>query len=245
MKNHKPNVLAVISARGGSKGVPGKNLKTLGDRPLLAYVCQKAAAVPSIDRVICSTDSVEIAEVAKQYGAEIPALRPPELSGDSVPLIDVTQYMMRELDKEGWRADIVVQLAPTCPFMRPFSIESAIKDITELDCDCVVSLKRIEHEHPYRARVISDTGYFENFIQDINVEAIHSRQDLPDLYCTTGGLYARKRKLLDDYDGSDFALGEHRKALVFDDIESTNIDRLIDFQMAEFLIDQGYAKDYI
>src|SRR5207237_5403281 len=111
------------------------------------------------------------------------------------------------------------------------------------DADCAVSLKRIEHEHPYRARRVLEDGTFVNFITDLDVESFHSRQDLPPLYCTSGGLYTRRRHLLENYSGRDFALGQRRGAVLVDEVEAMNIDRLIDLQLAQFLVDQGLASD--
>ena len=89
--------------------------------------------------------------------------------------------------------------------------------------------------------------WLENFIQDINVEdkRFHSRQDLPPLYCTSGAIYTRKRHLLEKFDGSDFAMGKSRKGVIMDDIEAINIDRMIDFNFAEFLLTQNISEEYI
>lgn len=236
-------VFAVISARGGSKEVPGKNIRDLGKRPLLEYSIKKAVNSDLIDRVICSTDDEQIAAIAKKAGAEVPFKRPAELADDHTPLLSVTKHSMLEMDSLGFRADIIVQIAPTCPFIKRKRIDESIEMVMDDSCECSVSLKRIEHEHPYRARRLSEGNYFENFIQDINVEKFHSRQDLPTLYCTSGGIYTRERHLLEAYDGSDFAMGEMRRGLLLDDIEAINIDREIDFEFAEFLIEKGYAND--
>ena len=119
--------------------------------------------------------------------------------------------------------------------------------VKDNDCDCAVRIKKIEHEHPYRARRLLKNNFFENFIQDINVEdkRFHSRQDLPPLYCTSGAIYTRKRHLLEKFDGSDFAMGKSRKGVIMDDIEAINIDRMIDFNFAEFLLTQNISEEYI
>lgn len=239
------NVLAVISARGGSKEVPRKNLKLLGGKPLIWYVLKKALSSKLIDRTVCSTDSAEIAEIAKNTGVEVPFMRPARLAEDRVPLHSVTKFMMQEMDKRDYRADIIVQLSPTCPFLSIEKIDDSIRLVMQEDCESAVSLKKIEHEHPYRARKLLENNFFENFIRDINVEAFHSRQDLPLLYCTTGGIYTRKRHLLEQYEEKDFAMGKKRKGIILDEIEAVNIDCLIDFQFAEFLIEKGYALKYI
>lgn len=240
-------VLAVISARGGSKEVLRKNVREFGGMPLVAHMFKKAKACQLIDRVICSTDDDEIVQIARDCGVEVPFRRPDELAGDRTPLVLVTQHAMQAMDAQGYRADIVAQLAPTCPFITVESITRSVELAMMADCECAVSLKRIEHEHPYRARRLMEDGSFVNFIQDINVEdkCYHSRQDLPVLYCTSGGIYTRKRHLLDEFDGNDFAMGKMRKGILMDEIEAVNIDRMIDFYFAQFLISQGFASDYI
>jgi len=240
-------VLAVISARGGSKEVPRKNVRDLGGKPLVAHMFLKAKACKNIDKVICSTDDDEIAAVARECGVEVPFVRPDELADDHAPLISVTQHAMLEMDKLGFHADIVAQLAPTCPFIKTDNIEKSIQYAQREDCDCAVSLQRIEHEHPYRARRLLEEDFFENFIQDINVEdkQYHSRQDLPVLYCTSGGIYTRKRYLLEQFDGSDFAMGDTRKGVIMDDIEAVNIDRMLDFDFARYLVESGVANSYL
>lgn len=240
-------VLAIISARGGSKGVPRKNVLNFGGIPLIAHMFLKAKKCPEIDKVVCSTDDSEIGSIAKDYGVDLPFQRPKELSGDRVPLITVTKHAMLAMDDLGYKADIIVQLSPTCPFIKIENISKSIQYLIEKDCECAVSLKRIEHEHPYRARKLLKNDYFENFIQNIDVEnkQYHSRQDLPLLYCTSGAIYTRKRELLEKYDEQDFAMGKLRKGIILDDIESINIDRMIDFQFAKYLLTQNLSKEYI
>lgn len=240
-------VLAIISARGGSKGVPRKNIRDFGGIPLIAHTFLKAKKCPDIDKVICSTDNEDIALVAKDYGIDVPFLRPEDLSGDRVPLITSTKHAMLMMDNLGYKADIIVQLSPTCPFVKTDNISKSIRYVMEKECDCSVSLKKIEHEHPYRARKLLKDEYFENFIQDINVEdkKYHSRQDLPLLYATSGAIYTRKRELLETYDETDFAMGKSRKGIILDDIESVNIDRMIDFHFANFLLTQEFIKGYL
>jgi CMP-N,N'-diacetyllegionaminic acid synthase len=239
-----PRVLAIVSARGGSKGVPRKNLHELvPGEALVATAVRKAVATPGVDRVICQTDDEEIAAAAREAGAETPFKEPDDLARGDVPLITVTQHALWAMDETGYRADIVAQIAPTSPFIRTANYTEAITAVVEDRCECAVSLKRIEHEHPYRARIVDQDGFFTNFITDLPVESFHSRQDLPTLYCTSGGLYVRQRHLLDRYDGSDFALGDRRLGILLDDIEAINIDRPIDLEFAEFMISTGRIGD--
>lgn len=239
-------VLCSISARGGSKGVPGKNLKILGGNPLITYAIKTALRSNYIDKVIVSTDAENIAEVAKKNGAEV-IMRPKNLANDQAPLLDSTKYTMTTMDEKGYPADIVVQLSPTCPFINTEQIDRSIELVSVGQCECAVSLKKIQHDHPYRARILIGDDYFKNYESEINVEAkkYHSRQDLPDLYCTNGGLYTRVRRLLEEYEGDDFAMGKFRKGIIMSDIQSVNIDEIIDFQFAEFLMEKGYAKEYL
>ena len=226
----------MISARGGSKGVPGKNLRRLGDRPLLAHAIRIAQAATRVNRIVLSTEDATIAAVGREYGAETPFDRPPELAADLVPLLAVTKHGMEAMDALGYRADIVVQLSPTCPFVRPETIDRSIELVMSGGADSAVTLKRIEHEHPYRAKVLQPDATFGPFLQDIDVERFQSRQELPELFCTSGAVYTRRRQLLEDWSGHDFAFGRTPKGVVLDDIEAVNIDRLIDFLFAEFLI---------
>jgi len=238
-------VICSISARGGSKGVPGKNLKILGDKPLITFAIKAALGSKYNDKVIVSTDAENIAEVARENGAEV-IIRPSSLSSDRAPLVDSTKYTMTTMDTKEFPADIIVQLSPTCPFINTQQIDKSIEMVSGDKCECAVSLKKIQHEHPYRARILMENDYFKNYESKIDVEAkqFHARQDLPDLYCTNGGLYTRRRHLLDEYKGDDFAMGKYRKGIIMSDIESVNIDEMIDFQFAEFLIEKGYAKEY-
>jgi CMP-N-acetylneuraminic acid synthetase len=239
-------VLCSISARGGSKGVPGKNIKLLGGSPLITYAIKSALRSKYIDKVIVSTDTDKIAEVAMENGAEV-IMRPDNLAVDQTPLIDSTKYTMTAMNEKGFSADIVVQLTPTCPFINTSQIDKSIEMVTDDKCECAVSLTKIEHGHPYRARILMENDYFKNYESEIDVEArkFHSRQDLPELFSTTGGLYTRLRHLLDEYTGNDFAMGKHRRGIVMNDIQSVDINEILDFQFAEFLIEKGYADKYL
>lgn len=230
-----PNVLAVVPARGGSKGIPRKNLQPLGGKALMAWVIEAAKRSRWIRRIVVSTEDEEIAGVARSLGAETPFLRPHGLAEDVTPMIAVSKHTMEVLAGQGWRADIVVQLAIPCPFISTAKIDEAISRIADGSADCAVSLKRIEHEHPYRAKRLLDDGSFESFVKDLPVETFLSRQDLPTLYCTSGAVYAWRGSHLATWNGKDFCFGPHPKGIVVTDIEAINIDRPIDLLFAEFV----------
>ena len=141
---------------------------------------------------------------------------------------------MFKMDRLGFQSDIVIQFSPTCPFITSDLIDKGIEKIK--NSESVVSLKRIEHEHPYRAKELIENEYFVPFIKTIDVEKFQSRQELPELYCTSGALYIRRRKLLENWNGNNFAMGKKPKGLILNDIESINIDRPIDFEFAKFIM---------
>lgn len=233
------SALVVISARGGSKGVPGKNLKSLNGRPLISYAIKAALKARLVNEVIVSTEDDKIASIAKDCGAKVPFKRPAELADDKTPLVSVAKHGMKAMDELGSRADIIVQLSPTCPFITGGIIDKTIEKI--FDADSVVTLKRIEHEHPYRAKELFEGDRLRSFIKDVDVEKFQSRQDLPVLYCTSGAVYTRRRHLLENASGRDFAFGEVAKAVILSDIEAINIDRPIDFVLAEFIM-KSYSE---
>jgi CMP-N-acetylneuraminic acid synthetase len=124
----KPHVVAIIAARGGSKGLPGKNVRPLAGKPLIAYSVEAAKASPYVDRVIVTTDSPEIAEVARRFGAEVPFMRPPELAQDLTPTEPVLAHAVEWLEREEkYRVDIVVFLQPTDIFRKRSMIDETVK----------------------------------------------------------------------------------------------------------------------
>src|SRR6476661_7928333 len=117
------NLLGLIPARGGSKGIPGKNTRVLGGKPLLAYTALAAQKAEICSRLIISTDSEQIAEVAKQWKVEVPFLRPADLAEDATPMLPVILHAISEMEKAGFIADAVLLLQPTAPFRRPQDLQ--------------------------------------------------------------------------------------------------------------------------
>ena len=133
--NSQPNILGLITARGGSKGIPRKNIIPIAGRPLLAYTCLAAlASCKYISHLILSTDDDEIAGVGREYGVEAPFMRPPEIAGDNTPSIAVAQHAIRWLtEHENWTADILVLLQPTSPLRQSHHIDEAVEIMTASD----------------------------------------------------------------------------------------------------------------
>ena len=234
----KKNILCVIGARGGSKRVPKKNLKLLNNRPLMSYTISAAKKSKYIDRIVLSTESDEIKKVGLEYGAEVPFDRPKDLAQDDTKLPPVTKHAMEYMDNNGFRADIVVQLQPVCPFITPELIDESIEKVLHGGCSSAVSIKKVSGGHPYRMKTIveKESMIFEPFIKDIPVDTFQSSYFLPEVYVSSGAIYTRNRTLLDEYNGEDFALGERPGGVVLSEIESVDVNTIFDFKLAEFFI---------
>lgn len=227
-------MLGVIPARGGSKSIPRKNLKSVAGKPLIAYALEAALKSKLLDRVIVSTEDQEIARVAKSYGAEVPFIRPEELTRDEVSIIPVVQHAMKRLEEsEGWRADVIASIQPTSPLIEATDIDSAIDKLIKTGCDSVVSVCKIVHGHPYWAMRLEGDR-----LTPLNPEGYRylQKQDLPSFYVLNGALYVRRREILENWSGRDFALGEDVRAIVMDEAKSMDIDTPLDLIVAENLI---------
>ena len=153
------NIVAIVSARGGSKGIPRKNLRLLAGLPLVLHSIKNLSAVELIDKIVLSTEDDEISNVVKESNFSVDVMhRPKNLADDKTPLIKVTQHVAVELEKTGYRPDIVLQMAATCPFVKPETIKKCIIPLLENKTNCTTTLKRIEHEHPYRAKKLNPDG---------------------------------------------------------------------------------------
>ena len=232
----KFKILAVVSARGGSKGVPNKNIKKLNNVPLIIYSLKTLIKIKSIDQIIVSSDSDKILKIANSISKKIKTfIRPKYLAKDKTPLTSVVKYVALDQESKGNKFDYVLQIAPTCPFITEETYKKII-GLLKSGNDCVVTLKKIEHEHPYRAKEFNKkNSIFKSFIKNIDVERFISRQDLPTLFCTSGGVYARSLRLLKKFDEKDFNLGKNPKGVIVNDIEAINIDRQIDFDFAKLI----------
>ena len=186
--------LAVVTARGGSKGVPGKNLAPVAGRPLIAWTIAAAQGATQVTRVIVSTDSQEISGVAREWGAEVPFLRPAELARDQTPGVEPVLHAIEWLaENEGYRPNLVLLLQPTSPLRTAADIEAALARLAETGADAVVGVTLAEH-HPYWTKAIDDQGYLRNFVAADQVP--DRRQDLPPAYAVNGAIYLIRREVL-------------------------------------------------
>ncbi|MGB0431812.1 MAG: cytidylyltransferase domain-containing protein, partial [Bacteroidia bacterium] len=152
-------VLGVIPARGGSKGVPKKNIKILGNKPLIAYTIESANH-SNLKDVIVSTDSEEIAEVSKRFGAQVPFIRPNDLAGDSAKAIPVIQHALNHMLSIGNEDyDAVMMLQPTTPFRTTEDINKAIDELSQKQSESVISVIDVEGHHPARMKLMDESGF--------------------------------------------------------------------------------------
>ena len=191
-------VLGLITARGGSKGIPGKNLKLLGGRPLLHYTIEAANDTP-LDRLILSTEDQRIADVARSLGCEVPFMRPAELARDETPHLPVIQHAAAWLlEHEGYRPDVVLTLQPTSPLRSAADIAAALRMLELSGADSVVSVSEVPaHTHPMRMLRVDDNGHAVLFATGQPVRMrINRRQDLPQAWVMNGAVYACRTDVL-------------------------------------------------
>lgn len=228
-------VIGIIPARGGSKGLPGKNLKLLGGLPLVAHTIRAAKEARTLDRIILSTDSPEIAEVGRQYGVEVPFLRPRELATDDAPIVLVLTHAINWAEKDsGEKVDVVVSLQPTSPLRQGHHIEEGIQILLNTEAESVVGLCEAQH-NPYWMWVIQN-GEVHRLLDEGS--QFVRRQDLPVVYRVNGAFYANRRHVLME---QGRALGKTIRGLIMTEEESVDINSSLDFMLAESVLKSRQA----
>ena len=189
-----PSIIALITARGGSKGLPGKNVRPVGGKPLIAWTIEAALGSAAIKRVIISTDDEEIARVSREAGAEVPFLRPAEIARDDSPHILTSEHAIRWLDQHGHeRPDYLMLLQPTSPFRTTADVDAAIALARQHDAIAVVSVSEAK-PHPYKTYGLTPAGTLTTFVPcDI---PYRRRQDLPPAFTDNGALYLNRTESL-------------------------------------------------
>jgi CMP-N,N'-diacetyllegionaminic acid synthase len=193
----KKKVLGLIPARGGSKGIPNKNIRSLLGKPLITWTIEQANASQYLDTVLVSTDSREIASIATQSGASVPFLRPSELAQDESPTVDAVIHAIRQLMAVGKQFDYVVLLEPTSPLRKKDDIDNAIELLNiQGEADGLVSVGEIHTEHPLIVKSIHEDGYVTSYLP--GVRKIYQRQQTDRAYFPYGVVYISKvTKILD------------------------------------------------
>lgn len=229
------NILGIIPARGGSKRVPKKNIRPLAGKPLIGYTIEAALESKHINRLVVSTDDKEIARIAREYGAEVPFLRPPELAGNTVPDQPVFLHVLERLKvQDSYEPEIVLNLRPTTPLKTPQTIDKVIKEIINTNADIVRTMSRVEGvHHPYWMYKISEQGQAAPFLDNVDVNKFYQRQLLPPVYRINGVVDAMKTKLICD---GNILHNENMRGVTISEEESVDIDTEFDFALCECLI---------
>lgn len=224
-------VLALVPARGGSKGVPDKNVKPLAGHSLLDYTARAARESGVVDRIILSTDSAEIADAGRRAGLEVPFVRPATLAADDTPMVPVIVHALSDLSRQGWSPEFVVLLQPTSPLRRPDHIRAAVKMLRDTGADSVVTVVEVpRHLSPDYVMRIED-GRLTSFLPE--GERVTRRQDARPAYSRDGTVYAFRRSTIEKSGG---IYGEDCRPLVIDPSDSLSIDSPADWDEAERLL---------
>ncbi|MCK0115072.1 cytidylyltransferase domain-containing protein [Gelidibacter sp. F63206] len=224
-------MIVIIPARGDSKGLPGKNVKLLSGKPLIAYTIEAALTSKLVSRVIVSTDDSNIAEVAEKYGAEVPFLRPKHLAEDDSLAVDTYLYTINRICKEeSINVESLIVLQPTSPLRTSYDVDNAIKLFKVNNADSVISYTQEMHPISWHKNIDSDQR-----IISLPNEKLQNRQDLQPTYYPNGAIYIFKYELLK----SRTYYTENSFAYIMPRNRSIDIDYIDDFEYAEFLISKN------
>ena len=222
------NVLAVIPARGGSKGMPGKNIKVFAGKPLIVHSVESSLKCSLISRTVVSTDSDKIAEIAKTHGAQV-IKRPDELAADTSLVIDAIKHAVLKVEEEGRNVDFVLLLEPTSPFRREEDLERCVQVLLDDKADSVATFTDA-HVSPNRLWRVSDEvvePYIEGAVPWL------PRQKQPKAHELTGQIYGLSRKVLFEKEDSISLLLGRKFAVITPRETALDIDTELDFMIAE------------
>jgi CMP-N-acetylneuraminic acid synthetase len=231
-------VLAVIPARGGSKGIPRKNLAMLGGRPLIAYACEAARASRRVSRAVVSTDDAEIARTAEALGVAAPFLRPAALAGDETPMVDVLLDLVATLERrERYRPDALVLLQPTSPFRRAEHVDAGLELLEASGADSVVSVIPVPHQFTTSSLMRLEG---DRLLPAAGGDLPLRRQDKPLLFARNGPAVAAVRTSV--LVERRTLYGPDTRALVMSREDSLDIDDRFDLTLAELLMAARTAR---
>lgn len=230
------NVLAIIPARSKSKGLKNKNIKLINGKPLLAYTIQSAIESNIFSNIVVSTDSQEYAEIAKEWGANVPYLRSDKLSGDNASSWDVVEDILEYYKGKGIDYDVIALLQPTSPLRKSTHITESYDMLISKKADSIISVTETDHSPVWTNTLNSDSS-MENFIEKSNLNK--PRQYLEKYYRINGAVYFIKAVCVKErwklYGSSSYAF-------VMDKFSSIDIDDLYDFKFAEYLLN-NYVEE--
>jgi len=224
-------ILGAIPARGGSKSVPKKNIRSLAGKPLIAHTIETALKCSLITDVVVSTDDDKIRKIAIKYGAKAPFLRPKELATDTALAIPTIQHTVGEMEKiRGLKYDYIIMLQPTAPLRTYQDLTEALIKLIKSDADGIISVVDVDNWHPMKMKK------FENgLLVDYQKPPVENppRQILPPVYIVNGAIYATKR---DVFMNRGTFQGEKCLGYIMPPERSVNIDTEVDFIVAEYML---------
>lgn len=224
----KEKILALIPARGGSKGIKGKNIILLAGKPLIAYSIEAAQNSKYIDSTVVTTDSEKIAEVAKQYGARVPFLRPAELAADTSKTIDAVLHAIKTLKSLSEEYDVLVLLQPTQPLRTTDDIDRAIELYYEKGKKGIVSISLVD-DSPLLIRSIDTEGKLVNLLSQ---NSTCRRQDMPEYYKVNGCIYINKIDEINE----NTSFNDNKIPFIMTKEHSVDIDEVSDLWIAEYYL---------
>jgi CMP-N,N'-diacetyllegionaminic acid synthase len=241
-KENIMEIVGLIPARGGSKRLPGKNIKPLAGKPMIAYTIEAALNARYLDKVIVSTDSEDIKKISLSCGAEVPFMRPDELSGNKVSDLPVMQHALDFFSNDGYDADAIVYLRPTSPFKTSDVIDEVVDKFWQTNADVVRTIAPVEGVfHPYWMFSQQKDGRVDPFIPGIKISKYYQSQLLPPAFRMTGvvDLFSTKSIIQENiFDNENTFSVEISPEIAID------IDTSLDFKFCEQIINQQNRKKF-
>ncbi|MYL62244.1 acylneuraminate cytidylyltransferase family protein [Bacillus hwajinpoensis] len=228
MLNNK-TFLAVIPARGGSKGIPNKNIVDVHGKPLIQYTIDAALQSKYIDKVVVSTEDEAISNVARKCGAEIPFIRPMELASDNAKTIDTVIHALKTMEQEGSKFDYVVLLQPTQPLRESWHIDESIEKILFSKTDGLVSVSKV-NDHPILVRTLNDKDEVSRILEE---NSTVRRQEFPDYYKVNGAIYINR---VNESFTEETSLNDNKLAYVMDGKYDLDIDETLDLELLRLVL---------
>lgn len=234
--NPFPEVAAIITARGGSKGIPGKNIKPMAGKPMIVWTIEAAQQAKLLHSVFVSTEDATIADVCRERGVEVPFMRPPELATDTATHMEVLNYIMHALEMRNELPEYLLTLQPTSPLRTAEDIDAAINLAVQKSADAVIGVAEMER-HPFLTKTIAQNGTLQDFFH-ADLPRAGRRQDMPPAFAINGAIYVNRSAAL-RCDQTFFPPGAFAYIMPLE--RSIDVDTPLDFFLAEQLLKQRHA----
>ena len=237
MINNK-SILAIITARGGSKGVPGKNIKNLGGKPLIAWTIEAAKKSKYIDRLITTSDSNEIIKISEEYGSEAPFVRPSSLANDLSRQEDAITHAMEWVEKNDKRYDYILLLQPTSPFRDAVEINAVVELLESNPKARSIMVVKKSEKNPLMMNILPEDHSMKDFVpKELRLK---NRQELPTYYNICGSTFIAE---WDHFREEGSFITSEAYAYITDDIKGLDIDTVADFMLAEIYLEELMKKN--